>query len=250
VADDQSIGHLINFTLTDLGAVRPWGEEHNRLHWFGLTDGSYWMQVGPTELFEYASGGPSETSDGTHVDYFIARLWEDLLDLLPRVLHEVPPRIEPLLKSRSPWQRGKTPEAAGAFWAARALDCGYLVNPPHIWIWSCAGVTTIQWTTDGGDVEDPRWSAGKGEWKVPTARLVEEVKGFDQRLMRGMGDRVAAVVAGALDPAIEIDVELLIREHHDRASWLSKALNTDPARSDVLAGSPPWDALERDLFPA
>lgn len=50
---------LINFSLTDLGSVGPWGAE-NRLHWFGLTDGSYWMQAGPsTTLFQYTTaGGP------------------------------------------------------------------------------------------------------------------------------------------------------------------------------------------------
>jgi hypothetical protein len=244
---DTANGHLINFSLTDLDSVVPWGEGHNRLHWFGLTEGSYWMRVGQAKLFEFVAGSrPSESSEGTYVDYYIARLWEDLLDLLPRVLHEVPQSIEHSLRNRSSWQRGKSRGAAGAFWAARALDCGYLVNPPHIWIWSSAGVTKIRWSSNSPEPDGPRWTAGEGEWEMPTAGFVEEVKGFDHRLIAEMGDRVTAVLAGALGPAIEIDVEQLNREHHDRATWLSKALSADPAGSDALAGSPRWELLESD----
>lgn len=248
---DTANGQLINFSLTDLDSVVPWGEGSNRLHWFGLTDGSYWMGVGQAKLFQYVAGaGPSKASEVTYVDYYVARLWEDLLDLLPRVVHEVPQNIEHSLTNRSPWQQGKSEGAAGAFWTARALDCGYLVNPPNIWIWSSAGVTRIRWSSNSPEIERPRWTAGEGESEMPTAQFVEEVKGFDQRLMARMGDRVTAVLAGALGPAIEIDRDQLKREHENRATWLSKALSADPATSDALAGSPSWGTLQRDLFSA
>ena len=44
---------LIDFTLLPLAMVQPWGRPDNlSLHWFGLTDGQYWIEVGENKLFE------------------------------------------------------------------------------------------------------------------------------------------------------------------------------------------------------
>lgn len=36
----------INFELKNTDDIVPWGENRNHLHWFGLTDGTLYIQVG------------------------------------------------------------------------------------------------------------------------------------------------------------------------------------------------------------
>lgn len=46
---------LFQFELRQLDQIQPWGAPDDpNLHWFGLTDGWYWIQVGEDRLFEYS----------------------------------------------------------------------------------------------------------------------------------------------------------------------------------------------------
>jgi hypothetical protein len=72
------------FQLEPLEKFEPWGEGDDRtLHWFGLTSGTYWIEVGEQRLFESVGfeGGSPEC-----LDYQVARLHEDVLAIVPRVL--------------------------------------------------------------------------------------------------------------------------------------------------------------------
>jgi hypothetical protein len=43
---------LFNFRLRPLDQVIPWGDpEAPTFHWFGLSDGEYWIEAGGTTLF-------------------------------------------------------------------------------------------------------------------------------------------------------------------------------------------------------
>ena len=37
---------LFEFVLRPLEEVQPWGVDEPTLHWFGLTDGWYWIEAG------------------------------------------------------------------------------------------------------------------------------------------------------------------------------------------------------------
>ncbi|WSK39909.1 DUF5984 family protein [Micromonospora maris] len=65
------------------------------LHWFGLTDGWYWIDLNGHELLRYSDHTMRHLhADGyegmPYVDYYVVRLWEDLLQALPAVLEPVP----------------------------------------------------------------------------------------------------------------------------------------------------------------
>ncbi|WP_370584974.1 DUF5984 family protein [Micromonospora sp. ANENR4] len=47
------------FELYPLDEVSPWGRGQPRLHWFGLTEGWYWLEAGGQELLRGAPGGSS-----------------------------------------------------------------------------------------------------------------------------------------------------------------------------------------------
>ena len=102
---------FFHFQLNPIAEIAPWGKKDEPvLHWFGLSDGRYWIQIGETELFRYskpvlAAYPPQDSALATHtlqpyVDYFVARLWEDILAIVPDVLDPLPAfllrRMEPI----------------------------------------------------------------------------------------------------------------------------------------------------------
>ena len=108
------------FALTPLDRVEPWGGERH-LHWFALTDGRYRMEVDGHELLD--------------VDYYLARLWEDLLDWTSDVLEPVPEALAEFVSSDPlHWTDPDTDEADEArIWHdSHRLDLGYLRQPPTI----------------------------------------------------------------------------------------------------------------------
>src|SRR5262245_19723225 len=89
---------LFNFRLTPIESIIPAtrdGVEY--LHWFILTDGCYWLQAGKAELFryrqQYIDAVDVHSDCHPYVDYYVARLWEDLLDLMPHIREPVPPSL-------------------------------------------------------------------------------------------------------------------------------------------------------------
>ena len=86
---------LINFTLLPISDVQPWGRaDAPTLHWFGLTDGEYWIEVGDEKLFQYSESARAAGA-GQYCEYQVVRLYEDLIDMLPHILESVPGSLTP-----------------------------------------------------------------------------------------------------------------------------------------------------------
>lgn len=173
---------LFHFQLRPLSDVEPWGYPDNlRLHWFGLTDGWYWLQMDESnEFFRYSADFmahryPEEPSRLPYADYYVVRLWEDVVhNLLPAILDPLPPRFARLLETDeqlSRWQERieqweiaigirdaeegededeleETEEEKAAskrnwetylqatmWWHDRKLDVHPLTASPSIWFW-------------------------------------------------------------------------------------------------------------------
>lgn len=46
---------LINFAPKHPDVIEPFGTlPGQRMHWFGLTDSTYWLELGDVNLYEYA----------------------------------------------------------------------------------------------------------------------------------------------------------------------------------------------------
>src|SRR5678816_2536342 len=92
------------------------GEEQKHV-WFWLTDGWYWINVGDQQIFRLAdrwlAEHPSEREPSDDLppypEYFVVRLWEDVLELFPEVLEPIPADI---------WERVSTPDRAAAWMQA------------------------------------------------------------------------------------------------------------------------------------
>ncbi len=265
---------LFEFILRPLEEVQPWGEDEPTLHWFGLTDGWCWWNVGLQQLFRNSQAWldhwvgeyPEIATDPPYVDYQVVRPWEDLLTSLRSVLDPVPDDLIARTNDRQKWelfreqvglwvQARNTDEAwnlwqaAFHWWSKRSWDAGYLRRPPKIWLWTQGDTFHIRW--DNRDVIDdglPVWEATEGEITIPTADLVAEAKLFDDRLMSAMAERVKAVVSGKLRPDIQIDLAHLAYEQSDRSTWMENALTfwMENALTFWMENALTLDRLEED----
>lgn len=107
----NAISSLFNFQLRDIAAIEPWGGETPSLHWFGLSDGWYWLSVGEAELFRYGQSFMqreepwlSDPNTPPYVDYYVVRLWEDLLYQLPTILVLIPVALADRIADAAAWR--------------------------------------------------------------------------------------------------------------------------------------------------
>jgi hypothetical protein len=173
---------LFNFRLTPLENVPPWSRDGDQyLHWFGLTDGCYWLHTGDTELFRYREEvleayRYDNDSCKPYVDYPVVRLWEDLLEILPSALAPVPQTLASLLKAPNlsawrtrveHWMEAKENrlyepayEHATEWLRKRFLSSGHLVAGPKIWVWNDGTHIHIEWDNRERQIEGmPAWNA-------------------------------------------------------------------------------------------
>jgi hypothetical protein len=241
----------IEFDLTPLAQVVAWGKPGNQsLHWFGLTDGRYDVVIGEHRLFS-----EHDRMDG--IDYQVVRLWEDLIDLLPEILDEVPDALATRLADVDAWmawndrawdlteELGLDPElldAATCWWRDRRLDTGHLVAAPRLQLWRTSGVVHATWRTRLGEHEVaradlPRWASPAGDAELALTELTDEIRRFDHALIAAMQARVDEVATSWSRPDVAIDVEQLRREHRDRSGWLTDTL------ARVHRTKRPWDEV-------
>lgn len=245
------------FELRPLDQIGAWGDEKNpTLHWFGLTDGLYRIRVGEDYLLSYTEAVRApfarecpEAYSGPYVDYYVVRLWEDLIEMLPHVLEHVPRHlirhldcdiaaIDAFLDRAHRWWDAQ--DAAGApsersadivnaatLWQGyRFLDNNYLSTSARIWMWSEGDIVTIAW--DNRDVwmdGQPVWSAQRGTSSISREAFLKAIREFDRALIGQMARRVDQVCKHWNRPDIRIDFEGLKSDHRDRALRLEQQLS-------------------------
>ncbi|MFG1809630.1 DUF5984 family protein [Streptomyces sp. NPDC049040] len=226
------------FGLTPLDQVEPWGREQRSLHWFGLTDGWYCVDLGGHEVLRYSERTVRELGsdrDGgrphPYVAYYVARLWEDVVALTSEALEPVPQDLVDIAAETSPdWTWLEVPEAEPALsWhSAGFLYTDYLRVAPHIRCWrTVAGgddTVTLSWQHQP-DPEGVISFAGPqaGRVAMPTGEFVAAVTELDRALLAAMDRRIGELEAAGPMPGVEVDMERLRREHRDRATWLQRA---------------------------
>ena len=240
---------LFNFELAPLASVTPWGEPGNHnLHWFGLTDGRYWINAGNDTLLEYSE----RVRDGglnRYCEYQVARILEDITEILPNILDPIPQDIVPYISGKSgrawmdtqdKWiERNLSVNAGDEAWDVlhrarlltdgRFLDSEYLSPSASILMWSDVTDVHIEW--ENGDKlinGELAWSAVRGQFRLPRAIFVEEVRAFHSRLFEQMASRIEQVAAGALNPDIHIDLPGLIAANEQRRDEAAQALERRP----------------------
>lgn len=251
--------HLFNFNLRPLEEILPWGApEAPYLHWFGLTDGEYWIDAGGNRLFEYSEFVRAKFGWTQFCDYQVVRLYEDMLDLAPFALEPVPVQLRRYIavdRSRvwsQDWKQwcGALDEllesehacdlldGAGPWMGSRTLDSGYLNPSANVIFWSDAESVHIEWDNREKLVEgSPAWTAELGQWTLTRREFINEVLSFHDRLMTQMAERVAQIAAGALTASIRIDLDTLLREQEKRAQVIDHTFFS-------LSNPTNWESVE------
>ena len=235
------------FGLTPLARVLPWGGrepgQEPRLHWFGLTDGWYWIELGDgRELLRYSPRTaarfrqePGAVVSHPYVDYYVARFWEDLALLTPAVTQPVPADLLPfMVTERDGWLTED--DWSEAAWAAaiwhdeHRLDLGYLTPMPRVRAWrtEAAGrdLVTLTWRQPGeGEGEDEKevgFANPAGTVTGPAGAFQDAVRQLDRELLAAMGERVAELERDGPSPGVRVDLDQLRAEHEDRKTWLAR----------------------------
>ena len=251
---------LFNFTLLPLETIKPWGSAGKLdLHWFGLTDGHYWIEVGASKLLEYSLSA-QEPGLSRFCEYQVARLYEDVVEMAARALEPVPADLIPhiagegrkrTLKRMSAWcdknaerddnDDWSTVDAACTWIGQRQLDTAYLSPSADIVLWSDESMVHIEWDHRDKLIEaSPAWSAPFGSYSLTRPDFLAECLSLHERLMTAMSERVERTVSGAFSPEVHIDAEGLLREHERRRSLPVSDLVQLPASTD-------WPAVRHAL---
>ncbi len=226
------------FGLTPLDQVRPWGRERPKLHWFGLTDGWYGIDLGDHELLRYTErtvralrGDGDGSAPHPYTDYFVVRLWEDMIALLSAAMEPVPDDLVGFVAGNPlQWSWEETPEAeAAAQWHGdRTLNMTYLRIAPYIRWWrTVAGGNdsmTVTWEHAADPENEIEYAApAAGRVTMPTAAFLAAVTALDHALLAAMEQRVGELEAAGAPTGVELDLEQLRRDQQDRATWLRRA---------------------------
>jgi hypothetical protein len=231
---------LINYFLKNPADIRPFGREPDTsMHWFGLTDGYYWLTVGDKTLFEYTDEINRQwgKNDLPYPDYNIVRLLEDLSELFAVIAESIPVELYQMAKSydslydlyakASRWldqfeDEGDdeahldTYETTIRWLTSRRLDSGHLKQGPHISFFRCEDRLSIVWKCDlNNDDGIPVWTAGNGEIEIPYQQFVDEVKEWGMKFFNSMQDQVGKAVERDWG-ATQLDKARLIEEQKER----------------------------------
>lgn len=237
---------LFNFRFTPLDKIKLWGDENDHhLSWFGLTDGCYWLHTGDSELFRATQHFSNQLGDQSacqvYVDYFVARFWEDILEILPAVLTPVPAPLHEKLTAANlkNWRERvfcwldeqkdiklQAEYDATEWLRVRHLRTGYLKHNPSIWFWCDEKHVYLEW--DNRDCVEqglPVWEAELGTYVLSVDQFLAEVHNFHNTFMNAMQTRVERILSGWENTEIAIDKDYLVQEMADRQLWLEIALN-------------------------
>ncbi len=250
---------LFEFNLRKIEDVRPWGTPPKKsLHWFGLTDGDYHLDVKGKQLFRYSPEiltlwhKQYEAIDDTEfADYCVVRLWEDILDILPHILEPLPPALFEIIKSpqlqknfensiqslasEDEWDEMFDLRCQATQWIwSRKLDTAYLIKGPRIWLFRYEGEIMIRWDNEGEYIDGMQpWSEIQGEEKYSVTDFLFELTLFNDRLMEQMKSRIDYIIRENPIPDVEIDLDSLANDHRDRSIWLRQALNAPPKQLET-----------------
>ncbi|MYS22487.1 hypothetical protein GTW78_20420 [Streptomyces sp. SID4948] len=241
------------FGLTPLERVTPWGGEHPVLHWFALTDGWYCIDLDGHEVLRYSErtvqalrSDPEAGPPHPYVDYYVVRLWEDVIALVSEAMEPVPEDVADAVEvlPDSAWPETPEAEAASTWHSAGYLNTSYLRVAPRIRCWRSvvgdADAVTVAWEQQV-DPEGVIEFAGPpaGRVVMPTGEFLAAVTELDRSLLAAMDQRISDLEHTNVVPRVDVDIGQLRREHLDRATWLQRARNHDPGTD--------WDAVREGV---
>ncbi|HTI13753.1 MAG TPA: DUF5984 family protein [Dictyobacter sp.] len=258
---------FFHFQLNPIAEIKPWGKKDEPvLHWFGLSDGQYWIQIGETELFRYSNmfleayypqSSVAVCTLQSYVDYYVVRLWEDILAIMPTILDPLPTslvqRVEPIDKWLQWCEKVRNwlddPQElcseetldtrldiynkALLWWENRQLYTGPINFEPGIFFWSDGQFVHCVWDSRDSKSKDKFliWASVYGTEVVPMTTFIEAVTSFNGRFISAMAERVDTALVDWSRPEIQLDLGQLADEHLQRSEHFAKCIAEIPVRA-------------------
>ncbi len=175
-----------------------------------LTDGWYDISIGEHRLFCVVGG------DERGVDYNVARLWEDLLEVAPFALEPLPEPLADRVAQGDVWaawceqawdvddHEDDLHANALGWWWNRNLSSGHLRHAPRVDMWSRGDDLHLRWRSLPPEADGPVWCSPSGDAVVSARAFHEELVRFDRELIVAMQNRVDEVAARGLRADISI----------------------------------------------
>jgi hypothetical protein len=221
------------FQLRKIEEVMPWGTGQDRkLHWFGLTDGHYWISTPIGDALRYTEEVTQQWKcDSSYVDYQVAQIFENIQEVLPYALEPVPPDIAEIVSSPDWYAKGEAwheslPEDselsetwldAMEWWWAREFDTAYLKHGPSFQIWRVKDQITIRW--DSREEGESVWLLPEGECSLDVNSFTSSCYAFLDSVIEQMQVRVNSIdQSGWPRKDCSLDVPLLIKEQRIRSA--------------------------------
>lgn len=241
---------LINFKLKHPDHIIPWGTPPDTsMHWFGLTDGEYWLELGNTRLFEYTDEILKHwgINNFNYVDYQVIRLIEDWTDIFQFIAEPIPDGFYVISnnhqalygfygKARN-WldQLSNDPMSdTGSYYdkydqiigwvQSRTLSTTHLKNGPGIHFFRNKDKLSIVWdASDQAEGQIPVWTSQTGEIEIEYKSFVAEVEDFGRRFFNSMDTQVQLALSKDWGSTY-LDKEKLIAEHEQRKAAFQNSL--------------------------
>lgn len=157
----------IDFELKELEQMALFGEKGDKsIHWFGLTDGLLWIDIGNQTIYEYSKEAQDYFEDCIrYVDYQISRFLEDFNNKLERWwdMHEEDDTEELFDNFVDTDYAGLTE------WYnfQHTMDSGHLTGGQYISFFRCRDKIKIIW------VSTYEMENGKSIWTSPSGRCCQ-----------------------------------------------------------------------------
>lgn len=236
-------GLKINFQLKELDKVMAFGEEpYLSLHWFGLTDGLLWIDVGTKTIYEYSEEGKTYFGSSLkYNDYQIARFLEDFSEIFSYVGESIPKELYDILDEfdfrTTKWKESHLDDDDDIFdifydeyseliewFENRIFDSGHLVGGPYIGCFRCKEKLKIKWKSrfrlkDGSSI----WTAPSGNFEMLYEDFALSVTNFLSDFFQMMDTHVQQAVVKDWKNVC-LDKDALIKEHEKRKNELQRKL--------------------------
>lgn len=235
----------INYCLREPKQIVPWGDEEKSLHWFGLTDGLLWINVGESVIYEYSESAMKLLGSERYNDYQLARFLTDLSDILPYVAESIPKSLYDIVdtfendtyywnliyadKSDKEYFDYFLPdffEPLYTWYEKRTFDSLHLVGGPVISCFRCEDKVKIRWVgghtlDDGNDI----WKYPDGLYEMKYSEFISAVTQFFQAFECDMEKQVNYVLENGID-GVYIDTDQLIRDNEIYKTTFSQKVNS------------------------
>lgn len=257
--DSRATAGIFQFVLRPMDEVQPWGDAGDlSLHWFGLTDGWFFLRLGEAKVLWYDDAAcrslgwenpPAPQGFEGAVDYQVARPFHDLADLLPSILEPVPPDVAVVLSSPealNAWEKrvedGGSDDNQELHWVGeRTLDCLHLRAGPWITFWRLGDEIRIRSDNRDELIEGTQvWIHPVAEVAIPLRSFVDQAREFGEALLRQMDERVNQVEKGWRREGVALEPSELRRDHAENKLLWESAIRAPHRRTD-------WDIVRAAL---